>query len=1102
MASVAQTYKKHTHREHILSLPDTYIGSIETAPEEAYIVQGDKFVLKNLEGYNPGFYKLFDELLVNAHDHVIRTRQRGSENVVKNIKITVSADNQSVCVQNDGEGIDVDIHPEYHVYVPQLIFGELLTSTNYDKEEKKLVGGKNGYGVKLANIFAKEFTVETVDNSRGKKYVQTWRNNMTVVDPPKITSSKVKPYVAVTWTPDFARFRMTAIPADMIAMFRRRASDLAMTVGKEVKIHWEHGEDKQVLKCRDLGVYAGEFVDTPVVYAQINERWAVAVTDTPTDKFFHMSFVNGIWTSKGGTHVDYITYQIVSHLMEYLETKKKIKTKISLVKDHLAVFVSCLIENPSFNSQTKETLTTKSTAFGSNCRLPEDFLKKIQSKLNLVESIVEAQREKDEKENKKSDGRKQSKIHGIPKLEDAALAGTNKSASCTLILTEGDSAKAMALSGLSAAQRATFGVFPLRGKVLNVKDTAASKIELTKEIADLKKILGLESGRKYTDIGQLRYGSILIMTDQDYDGSHIRGLLINLFHELWHTLMEIPGFITYMATPIVKATKGAQTKSFYTQYEYEQWRKSPAASGWKVKYYKGLGTSTRTEAQDYFKQLTVMKFHYTDGSDEAIDLAFNKGRADDRKEWLLRHDPSHILLPRPDGRLPYDEFVHRDLVHFSYYNLERAIPNVMDGLKTSQRKILYGALKRNLKSEIRVAQFAGYVSEHSGYHHGEASLNEAIIGMAQDFVGANNIAWFVPGGQFGTRLEGGKDAASPRYIHTYLAPEVQNLLPAEDLPILTYRDDDGLPVEPLWYAPILPMILVNGSTGIGTGFSTDIPQYNPNDLYEILRGWLDTQNDKMIQEARLVPWSRGFKGTIVADDKGGYLVKGVWTYDARTKKVSVRELPVGTWTGKFKEMLSAYEEKREIVKDFTDMSTDTDVHFDIVLTEDMTPEQIDKALGLTSKIKLSNMHLFDPSGHIRKYVSANEILLDFARKRLELYGVRKEFLLRDLHAKLPYHQNVVRFIELQMMDPPTPDLRRKTRAECDVLLDKAGLVKIDGSFDYLLQLPISSLTAETAARHAKQLADLRNKLDETARTTPTQMWVHDLSVWKESKSKK
>jgi DNA topoisomerase-2 len=305
----------------------------------------------------------------------------------------------------------------------------------------------------------------------------------------------------------------------------------------------------------------------------------------------------------------------------------------------------------------------------------------------------------------------------------------------------------MALSGLTKAQRDMFGVFPLRGKLMNVKDSSASKVELAKEIADLKKIIGLESGKKYKDTSTLRYGSIMIMTDQDYDGSHIRGLLINLFHELWHELMTIPGFLTYMATPIVKATKGKQSKVFYTQYEYDQWKGEQ--KGWTVQYYKGLGTSTRDEAKEYFSKVNAVKFAFDDKSDEAIDMAFNKKRADDRKAWLQTYDKA-VLIP-PGNSIPYPEFINKDLIHFSNYNLERSIPNVMDGLKTSQRKILFSALKRNLKSEIRVAQFAGYVSEHSGYHHGEASLNDAIVGMAQDFVGSNNINWLVPQGQFGTQ---------------------------------------------------------------------------------------------------------------------------------------------------------------------------------------------------------------------------------------------------------------------------------------------------------------------------------------------------------------
>lgn len=1093
---MAEKYKKHTHREHILELPDTYIGSIASTPQDAFVVSEDGFTHKTLNDFNPGFYKLFDELMVNAHDHVIRTRQRNSSAPVKAIDVSVSEDSKTVTVWNDGEGIDVVMHPEHHVYVPQLVFGELLTSTNYDKEEKKLVGGKNGYGVKLANIFSTEFSVEIVDAVRGKKYKQTWRNNMTAVDAPKITDSKHKPYTQVSWTPDFARFKMTAIPKDMLEMFRRRVADIAMTVGKEVKVSW----NGTVVKCRDLGVYAKEHVakDSPVVYASINDRWDVAVTDTPLDKFFQASFVNGIWTSNGGTHVDHVTNQIVSYIVEYLESKKKTKVKPSLVKEHLGIFVNCLIENPSFNSQTKETLTTKSTAFGSTCKLPDDFLNKVRTKLNAVESILVQQQAKDERENKKSDGKKSSKISGIPKLEDAAYAGTAKSAQCTLILTEGDSAKSMALSGLSQDQRRVFGVFPLRGKLLNVKDTSSSKIELAKEIAELKKILGLESGKLYDNVNALRYGRILIMTDQDFDGSHIRGLLINLFHELWHELMAFPGFLTYMATPIVKASKGAAKKIFYTQYEYDEWRKTPASKGWAIKYYKGLGTSTRAEAQEYFKDLNVMQFAYTDASDGAIDLAFNKARANDRKDWLLTHDPSKILLPHPDHKLPYDEFVHRDLIHFSYYNLERSIPNVMDGLKTSQRKILYAAFKRNLKSELKVAQLAGYVAEHTGYHHGEASLNEAIIGMAQDFVGANNINWFSPNGQFGTRLEGGKDAASPRYIHTHLTPETIKLVPSDDFGILTYRDDDGMPVEPEWYAPILPMVLVNGARGIGTGFSTFVPQYNPDILADLLQGWLDTGSDDMLMSAKLMPWSKGSSCTVTADGDD-WIVSAAATWDPKKRMLAVRDLPPGVWTSDFKAMLSSYEEEKKYVKDFLDLSTDLNVHFDIFVTEDVKQEDLTKIFGLSSKVKLSNMHLFDPSGTIKKYDSPNAILLEYAKTRLALYQTRKDFLIADIQKQLPYHENVVRFIEDQISDVPSLDFRKKTKLICESLLDEDGYARIDGSFDYILRLPMSTVTAETIAKHKADLAALRARLTTLEATTPASLWSDDLLAWKNKK---
>lgn len=1067
---LSKAYRKQTHREHILSLPDTYIGSIETADEDVFLLEGDSFESKRVP-VNPGFYKLIDELLVNAHDHVIRLRTRKSQTPVKHISIT--CDGRTFQIENDGESIDVAKHPEHELYIPQLIFGELLTSTNYDKEEKKLVGGKNGYGVKLVNIFAKQLDVHIVDATRGLVYDQTFSDNMTKVSQPKVKASKQKSCVSLKWEPDYSRFGWNnQIPTEMVHVIQRRVWDLAMTVGKDVKVTW----NGDLIKCRSLSDYAKAYGCDPVVFESPNERWQIVIARSPIDSFFQMSFVNGIWTSKGGKHVDAICDQVVGSISEYLETKKKTKVKPGLIRDHLAIFVVSLIENPSFSSQTKEVLTTKASAFGSSPKLSDDTLKKILTKLPVVEQILDAQSAKDAKDNSKTDGKKQSRITGIPKLDDAVYAGTAKSSQCVLILTEGDSAKAMALSGLTQEQRKYYGVFPLKGKLLNVKDTSDSKVEQTKEIAELKKIIGLVSGKKYTDTSSLRYGSVLIMTDQDYDGSHIRGLLINLFHELWHELVAIPGFLTYMATPIVKAWKGKEVRNFYSQYEYEQWRKGEGNTGWTIKYYKGLGTSTRDEAKDYFSHLTAVKFDYTNDSDEAIELAFNKQRADDRKDWLKTYDRS-ALIP-PGQKLSYPEFINKDLIHFSYYNLERSIPNVMDGLKTSQRKILYAAFKRKLTHEIRVAQFAGYVSEHTGYHHGEASLNETIIGMAQDFMGSNNIPWLVPQGQFGTRLQGGKDSASPRYIHTYLQPGIRKIIPEADFPVLTYRDDDGLPVEPEWYAPVLPMLLVNGSRGIGTGYSTYIPSYNPRQLRTMLMTWLDGDEDALDEE--LTPYFQGFKGEVNDD------ATAVGVYRKDKDEFVVSELPPGTWTSDYREWLEK-ELAEGRIREFTDTSTDTDVNIRI--------KGIDEAAllkSLTTKLKTTNMHAFNSKCVITKYETPNDILKEYAKVRLELYETRRAYQIKSLKEELPYHTHVMRFIEDQISESPAVVLKKKTMAECEAILTKHTYPKIDGSYDYIMKLPVSAFTAEQIAKHKEKLKKLMDEIKALEETTARELWKVDL----------
>ena len=422
----------------------------------------------------------------------------------------------------------------------------------------------------------------------------------------------------------------------------------------------------------------------------------------------------------------------------------------------------------------------------------------------------------------KTDGNKSKSIRGIPKLVDANYAGTPKSAKCCLIFCEGDSAKAGVVSGLSTEDRNYYGVYPLKGKLLNVRGEVVKKISENKEITEIKQILGLKMGRKYDTQEnvdkELRYGRIIFMTDQDLDGSHIKGLGINLFQSEWPELTLIPGFIGFMNTPILRATKGKEIKLFYNDGEYNDWKTQDEemAKKWTIKYYKGLGTSTSKEFKEYFKEKKFVTFkHNGQVSNDAIDKVFNKKRADDRKDWLGDYD-SNLFLDTNKPEVEYNEFIDREMIHFSKYDNDRSIPNIMDGLKLSLRKILFSVFKRNLTKEIKVAQLSGYVSEHSGYHHGEASLNGAIVGMAQTFVGSNNINLLKPNGQFGTRLAGGKDSASERYIFTQMEKITRLIFPQDDDCILKYKDDDGLPVEPVYYAPIIPMILVNGTKGIGT----------------------------------------------------------------------------------------------------------------------------------------------------------------------------------------------------------------------------------------------------------------------------------------------
>ena len=757
-------------------------------------------------------------------------------------------------------------------------------------------------------------------------------------------------------------------------------------------------------------------------------------------------------------------------------------------------------------------MNTPSSKFGSKCDVSDKFIEKV-AKMGVMDAALQLTEVKENKAAKKTDGVKSKSVRGIPKLTDANWAGTEKSKDCIIIFCEGDSAKAGIISGLSSDDRNTIGVYPMKGKILNVRGENVKKISENKEIAEIKKILGLETGKKYETIEDvyknLRYGKVLFMTDQDLDGSHIKGLGINLFQSEWPTLAHIDGFIGFMNTPILKARKGSTELNFYNEGEYNEWKQENENKGWKIKYYKGLGTSTGKEFREYFEKKKIVGFQHSEKCDNSIDMVFNKKRADDRKDWLKLYNRDSYL-DTSNTNVSYEQFIDKELIHFSKYDCDRSIPNLMDGLKISLRKILYSAFKKNLTAEIKVAQFSGYVSEHSGYHHGEASLNAAIVGMAQNFVGSNNINLFTPNGQFGTRLQGGKDSASERYIFTQLNKITRSIFPSADDNVLNYLNDDGLLVEPIFYAPIIPMVLINGSKGIGTGFSTDIMCYNPLQIIEYIRNKLLFIENNNIE---FIPYYEGFKGHItkISDEK--FLIKGLYE-KIGSDKIIVTELPVGYWTEDFKELLETLIEPSvdkdgkktsAIIKDYDDMSKDTDVNFTITFMKGKIEELenskgehgcngIEKLLKLYTTNTTTNMHLFDANDTLHKYQSVNDIIDTYYETRLNLYETRKNYMIDALEKELVLLTNKVNYIQENLEG--TIDLRKKKKEEVTELLKSKGyaIIEQDNDYKYLVRMPMDSVTEENVERLLTDKTNKEKELETIKNTSINEMWISELDT--------
>ncbi|XP_034271655.1 DNA topoisomerase 2-alpha isoform X1 [Pantherophis guttatus] len=1141
--SVERIYQKKSQLEHILLRPDTYIGSVEQVTQQMWVFDEDEGLNCRDVTFVPGLYKIFDEILVNAADNKQRDKNMSC------IKVTIDPENNTISVWNNGKGIPIVEHQVEKMYVPALIFGHLLTSSNYDDDEKKVTGGRNGYGAKLCNIFSTKFTVETACNEYKKIFKQTWTDNMTNAGKTNLKHFDGEDFTCVTFQPDLSKFKMTVLDKDTVALMSRRAYDIAGSA-KNIKV-FLNGKKLPVKGFRNyVDMYIKDKVDETgnalkVIHEEVNDRWEVCLTMSERG-FQQVSFVNSIATTKGGRHVDYVSDQIVNKLIDVVKKKNKggVVVKPFQVKNHMWVFVNSLIENPTFDSQTKENMTLQAKNFGSTCKFSEKFIKGALG-CGIVESIMNWVRFKAQTQlNKKCSAIKHTRIKGIPKLDDANDAGSKNSINCTLILTEGDSAKTLAVSGLGVVGRDKYGVFPLRGKLLNVREASHKQIMENAEINNIIKIVGLQYKKSYDDeesLKSLRYGKIMIMTDQDQDGSHIKGLLINFIHHNWPSLLR-HRFLEEFITPLVKVSKNKEEIPFYSIPEFQEWKNSnPNHKNWKIKYYKGLGTSTSKEAKEYFAAMTRHRipFKYSGPEDDAaITLAFSKKKVDDRKEWLtnfmedrrqrkLLGLPDDYLYGKTTNYLTYNDFINKELVLFSNSDNERSIPSLIDGLKPGQRKVLYTCFKRNDKKEVKVAQLAGSVAEMSSYHHGENSLMMTIINLAQNFVGSNNLNLLQPIGQFGTRLHGGKDAASPRYIFTMLSPLARLAFPEVDNNVLKFLYDDNQRVEPEWYIPIIPMVLINGAEGIGTGWSCKVPNYDIREVVNNIRRMLDGD-----EPLTMIPSYKNFKGTIDELGQNHFLINGeVSVLNSTTIEIS--ELPVRTWTQTYKEqvlepMLNGTEKTPSLIMDYKEYHTDTTVKFVITMSEHKLVEAetigLHKVFKLQSPLSCSNMVLFDHVGCLKKYETAEDILDEFYQVRLRYYCLRKEWLTGMLGAESAKLNNQARFIiekiegKIVIENKPKKELinvlvergydsdpvktwkesqKKDTEEDIEEDTDKENqsTAASGPDFNYLLNMPLWYLTKEKKDELCKQRNNKETELENLKQKDPTDLWKEDLAAF-------
>lgn len=1138
--SRAANYKTLDLISHVRLRPETYTGSPQ--PENKMLPQYDfetgKIDMKPVH-ISDAELRIFIEPLSNAIDNALL-----NPNVPNFIDVVV--DEETVTIINGGNPVPVEPSVEDpNVWIPQKIFATMLSGSNFDDMKERKGGGRNGLGVKLTSILSTKLVAQGVDNQTGEYWkvvteggLKSFSFHHEKIVPGKLIEGRdldpTLPWTEVKYWPDFAFFKRQ----ELYHSEHHYAIYAALCLGTSLCTKFEVTFNGISFNCPTISDFAdvcfpnstnkipiylwpeGTKVKKNKDGTQISLDGQLPileaiVVDTP-DESKTFSFVNGVNTFKGGVHIEAIlkpvSDMIVGQLKEMRgEEGKRFPITLTDTRKNISLVANCYVDKPTFNGQLKEEL--KYPEF--KVTLEESMISKIK-KWNIFKVLLDTISFK-KRLNAGKEDRKRKRDTG--KAVGADKAGTKESHKCTLYIVEGDSAKAYILTMLQyiADGNKYNGVLPFRGKPISTMKASIEKILENEEYKTLKANLGLIEGLDYSapeNFNKLRYGSVCIVADADHDGKHITGLILAMFYTCFPELLKM-GYVYQMNTPVIRI--GVKNK-FYTEDEFKDWVATQTKVNMNdVEYLKGLGSSDDHYIKDDISDPKYSQFIFDEQAEEYFRLAFDISQADDRKAWLSSYQPKTVDVIAPQKSISC--YINDEMIQFSIYSLERAIPHMISGMKRTQIKILYTTIKyfKSHSDQPKVDVIAGKTSTETHYHHGEVSISNTLTKMTQWHVGSNNMPYYIPKGMFGTRLDLGNDAAAGRYIHIKIQPWVKYVFRPEFEPILNYRVDEGAQCEPDTYYPIIPMHLVNGAEGMATGWSTYIPQFNPLDLADWLLNKID---GKPLVEPN--PWYRGFTGKIEVIETTRNSKEDDQFEDSKVKikkfksygkfevisptHVRITEIPVG------RSILDYYHKFLMKVKDGEAPETPDQLRAKGIdpdtVVKPLYFNKVEKILKTNSCIfdlkgvvgtptyanlrlikskSMSNMVLLDNLGRPVRFDTVTQILEVFYSNVLEAYHRRYEFNLNNIQDQIQKNKEKYQFIKLVCEDVIRIGVKQ---TEMNNLLTAHNIRK------EVTKMANSKLSPEGLEALGKKIDQLEKQYEAAKLIAPKEMYRRELLEFK------